>query len=139
MILPTWIQALFDVAARRPRSVSYAVLSAHFQLLSLLCQSSQSTIADAVSNIKSSQLVSSTLLDAGDLSDRTQSLFKQVQLQEFSSFKRDLTTIRDITLGNQLMSAFGTGWDIIADSQETDGIFAVPRVYGNVFYIIGIF
>ena len=139
MISPEWIQILFNAGIRAPRSVSYAVLSAHFQLLNSLCQSSQSTIADAVSNIKSSQLVSSTLLDASDLLGRTRSLFQQVQVQESSSFERDLTAVRDITLGNQFMSAFEVGWNLIADPQETGAIFALPRAYGKVLYVIPTF
>lgn len=112
--------------------MSHAVLSSHFQLLNSLCQLSQTTIADAVSNIKSSHLISNILLDTDDLLNRTQSLLRQVQAQESSSFERDLTTVRDITLGNQFMSAFEIGWDLITDTNETQPIFTVPRIYGKV-------
>ena len=136
MISPAWIQILFDAAVLPPRSVSHVVLSAHFQLLNSLCQLSQTTIADVVSNIKSTHLISNILLDTDDLLNRTQSLLRQVQAQESSSFERDLTTVRDITLGNQFMSAFETGWDLITDTNETQPIFTVPRIYGKVLYMM---
>jgi hypothetical protein len=127
---------MFDSALSPQQSVSRVVLSAHFQLLRSFCKLSQTIIADAVSGIYSSSLISVTLLLKNALMDQTQPLLDRTLSRETSLFKRDLTTIRDITLANQLLSAFETGWDVILNREIPLFYSMVPRVYSKVFRLI---
>ena len=132
----TWIHAVFESALSPQQSVLRVVLSAHFQLLRSFCKLSQTIIADAVSGIYSSSFVTITLLLENALMDQTQPLLDYTQSREASLFERDLTTIRDITLSNQLLSAFETGWDVILDPDVPIFYSMVPRVYSKVFCLL---
>jgi hypothetical protein len=126
----TWISAVFG-DTRENRSVAHAFLSAHFRLLAAFCLSSQQTLADALKDLGSTQLITATVLPRATLAEQMNSTLTQFYTQAPSVFRRTLSFVLDVTLGNQAMSAYESNWYV---TQETyPSVSMMPRYYGTYY------
>ncbi|CAF1538080.1 unnamed protein product [Adineta steineri] len=84
--------------------------AAYFQLLSLLCSTSQTTIKNAVNQFVEETFVSAQAISQPSFFVQTNVTIRQFQTSTTSEFSRTLQLIRDITHGNTFISSFRLNW-----------------------------
>ncbi|CAF1352610.1 unnamed protein product [Adineta steineri] len=96
-----FLQSRYDI---RVRGVAY------FQLLSLLCSISQTTIKNAVNQFVEETFVSAQAISQSSFFVQTNATIRQFKTSTTSEFSRTLQLIRDITHGNTFISSFRLNW-----------------------------
>jgi hypothetical protein len=129
-----WLEGLFNFTI--DHSIHRAVLSAHFKLLQSFCQSSNNTLIYSIDNFYANQFISVNLLTQNQFTNQIQSSIQDFQTQTIGSFQRNLASIIDITLGNQLMSAYETNWYFIPDPDGNYPIYTKSRSYRKIETIL---
>lgn len=124
----TWISAVFG-GTTTDRSIPQGFLSAHFRLLAAFCQSSQETLADALEIFRSTQFISVTLLSYTEFTEQMNFTLTQFYGQAPGIFRRALAFILDITLSNQVMSAYEANWYVMLGTYPS--VTMMPRYYGE--------
>ena len=114
-----WIQYLFDDAHyinQYPLTDFGVSAPGQFQLLASLCQLSQQTINDSLSQLMTSDFVNSQLLSSNLLNEQLQTVINHFQFTIPSVFVDTINLIRHITGDNMIMSIFYSNWRFIADT-----------------------
>ena len=130
LINQTWLTEVFGEGTAN-RSVSRAVLTAHFQLLAIFCDFSQQILDDAQTAFLSSDFLSTTLLSRAQLNQQLNFTILEFQRQVPSFFRRTLAFIIDTSLANQVMSVYETNWHLVPVLDRY--ITMMPRYYGELF------
>ncbi|CAF3826720.1 unnamed protein product [Adineta steineri] len=84
--------------------------TAYFQLVSLLCSISQTTIKNAVNQFVEETFVNAQAISQPSFFVQTNATIRQFQTSTTSEFSRTLQLIRDITHGNTFISSFRLNW-----------------------------
>lgn len=126
----TWISATFGDATVS-RSMAQGFLSAHFRLLEAFCRSSNQTLADALKNFGSTQFISTTLISHSEFTEEMNYTLIKFYSQAPNIFRRALSFILDITLGNQVISAYEGNWHVMLGNYPS--VNMIPRYYGEYY------
>ena len=124
------MEHLFNVT--NERSVDRTVLGAHFKLLQSFCQFANETLTFSIDNFNTNRFISAKLLTQKEFINEIGSAIQAFQNDTISSFQRNLALIIDITLGDQLMSAYGTNWYFIPDPNGNYPIYTKARSYRKI-------
>jgi len=122
-------------------SIHEAVLASHFKLLQSFCQSANTILSESIVNFNLMEFISINLLTEKQLMEQTISSILDFQNKTINVFKRNLNSIIDITLGNQLMSIYGTNWYFIPDPNGSNAFYTKSKSYSIacVFFYIFLF
>ncbi|UJR11868.1 hypothetical protein I4U23_016047 [Adineta vaga] len=132
-----WIEAIFshqnftqfDLVDFRSTS------SAFFQLLSSLCQLSEETVNDGLSQLKATEFSNAYILSAVTFNDQIQSFISQFQVSMTNALLNTLHLVRRITSDNTLMTLSGTNWQwkkMTNDTLQGDAtVRTKPTHYGT--------
>ena len=77
------------------------------------------------------EFVSINLLTEKQLTAQAKSSIKNFQNRTINTFKRGLTFVIDLALGNQLMSIYGTNWYFIPDPNGSYAFYTKSKSYSK--------
>lgn len=112
--------------------VHEAVLASHFKLLQSFCQSANTILSASITNFNLMEFISINLLTEKQLIAQTVSSIEHLQNKTISLFNRNINAIIDITLGNQLMSIYGTNWYFIPDPDGSSAFYTKSKSYSKI-------
>lgn len=124
----SWISSVFGDTTTN-RSLPRAFLSAHFRLLASFCSSSQQTISSGLEKLGTNQFFSVTLQSSSALATQVNSTMTQFYTQTSNSFSLSLALILNMTLNNQVPSAYQSNWYYLPDIYVT--VTTKPQYYGR--------
>jgi hypothetical protein len=113
-------------------SVHEAVLASHFKLLQSFCQCANLTVSNSIDNFNLMEFISVDLLTEKQLLDQAESSIEDFQQKAINTFKQGLNFTVDITLGNQLMSIYGTNWYFIPDPNGSNAFYTKSKSYSII-------
>lgn len=124
------LKSLFNFTINR--SVHRAILTSHFRLLQSFCHSLNSRLTDSITNFYINQFISIQLLTENQFHDQILSSIEDFQMKTINSFRRELSLIINIILGNQFMTVHQTNRYFIPDPNGSTSIFTRSRSYGKM-------
>ncbi|CAF0775172.1 unnamed protein product [Adineta steineri] len=92
--------------------------AAYFELLSLLCSTSQTTFKNAVNQFVEETFVNAQAISRSSFFVQTNATIHQFQTSTASEFSRTLQLIRDITHGNTFISSLRLNWRWLVVSES---------------------
>ncbi|CAF1035768.1 unnamed protein product [Adineta steineri] len=98
-------------------------LYAHLRFLTELCQLSKESTDKAIKQFLTSLSVSAELMSEIKFHERLELLIEQVRSNAPAAFAHNLLLIRNINLGNAIISAYGTNYEYIFDGVEDDNSY----------------
>lgn len=126
-----WIESISIIG--NESLANRGVFISHFQLLQTLCHLSEKILSDATTNFYANQLISIDLLTKDEFTDQSETFIEQFQMQTINSFRSNLKLLIDITLGNQLLSAYQTSWSFEPNSEYIAFVDMKARFYRTNF------
>ncbi|CAF3596879.1 unnamed protein product [Rotaria socialis] len=130
-----WINTLFDPNQTSSRYAAdfRATASSQFQILQALCQLSISAVENGLETFYNTELISGQLLSKDLFEAELEASILAFQKITASTFWQDLTLVRSLIFGNQLMPAIETAFTIIVRSDIPGVIRSQPGVNINIF------
>lgn len=118
-----WIEFLFDNNQTTSRyAADFRATAGHqFQILQKLCQLSITAVENGLETLYNSQLISGQLLNKDLFEAGLEADILAFQRITTANFWRELTLVRSLIFGNQLMPAIETAFTIIVRS-DTPGV-----------------
>ena len=118
-----WIAFLFDNQQTTSRYAAdfRATASHQFQTLKILCDLSKATIENGIEKLYSNNLISGRLLSKEYFEAELEADILEFERITKANFQRELTLVRALMFGNQLMPAVETAFTIIVRS-DTPGV-----------------
>ena len=114
-----WIEYLNGdvyVSTRFPPTDFRTSATAQFQLLASLCQLSERTVRDSLSQLMTNNLINTQILSSDQLDQQLQQIIDEFQSTTPKVFLNTLNLIREMIGANMLMSMLRTNWKFISDS-----------------------
>lgn len=113
-----WIAFLFDNQQTTSRYAAdfRATASHQFQTLKILCDLSKATIENGIQKLYNNNLISGYLLNKGYFEAELDADILAFQRITKANFRQELTLVRALMFGNQLMPAIETAFTIIVRS-----------------------
>ena len=114
-----WIKYLYGdgyLTLRFPPTDFRASATGQFQLLTSLCQLSEQTVHDSLSQLMTNDLINTQMLSSDQLDQRLQQIIDEFQFTTPNSFLNALNLIREMIGANMFMSLLNTNWKFISDS-----------------------
>jgi hypothetical protein len=129
-----WIEYLYgegDLVRRFVPTDFRASATGQFQLLASLCQLSQETINDSLSQLMTSDMINSQLLSSNLLDERLQTMINEFKFTTPNLLISTLNLIREMTGANMIMSILSTNWRFIPDTiiNPSWKMYTEPLVY----------
>ena len=91
-----------------------ATAISQFQLLASLCQLSQKTVNNTLSQLLASNYIDAQLTSSILFEKRIQGIIDQFQLRTPKTFLNTFNLIREISAANMLMSVYATNWNFLS-------------------------
>ncbi|CAF1073467.1 unnamed protein product [Adineta steineri] len=134
-ITTEWIEFLFNNNQTTSRYAAdfRATASHQFQILRELCQLSNTAIEDGLQMLYNSQLISGQLLSEDLFEAELEADIQAFQRVTTTNFIRELTFLRSLIFGNQLLPAIETAFTIIVRSDTPGIIRSTPGINTNLF------
>ena len=101
-----------------------------FQALNTFCELINQTISNRLTQFYSNQYVSESVVSSEIFQSQIQSLISQFRLSTTNDFLLSLSTVRDTTQSNALMSGILTNYELYTKTGSVY-IFEYPQTYGN--------
>jgi hypothetical protein len=130
-----WIKYVYDETDRLTRFSHTDFRStavSQFQFLASLCQLSEDTVNNALSQFKTTDHINVQRSTPDALTEQIQRIIHEFQLTTSNSFRNTLDLIRETTGSNKLMSVLSTNWKFISVNvtTEKDGnLSTIPLEY----------
>ena len=114
-----WIEYLYGdgkLSTRFPPTDFRASATGQFQFLTSLCQLSERTVRDSLSQLMTNDLINTQMLSSNQLDQRLRQIIDEFQFTTPNTFLNTLNLIREMTGANMFMSMLYTNWKFISDS-----------------------
>ena len=133
-VTESWIRYLYgagNLVHQYPPTDFWASAIGQFQSLASLCQLSNETVSNTLTQFLTSSFISQQLLSPSSFNDRIQQATYEVQITMPNLFINTLSLIRETTSANMLMNTASTNWIITTPSLTVDHPTAhiVPLTY----------
>lgn len=121
----------YDSSAMKEKNF-YAIVAAQFLVLSSLCQLAQETVNASLTQFSAARFNSAQLISSNLFEIQIESFIESFKTLMPQTFKRTLDTIRGLTQGNALVSAYETNWRFTAlHTNEYSPVYTNPQSYND--------